>query len=185
MDTDPNPQAPRSLVLIGFMGSGKTTIGRKLQDQLGYPLVDTDQLIEEREGKTIRDIFADQGEPAFRDMETGLLEELGANSVDRRIVSTGGGIIGRERNRTLLRDLGFVVWLKVCPTEIRKRTARNKGRPLLQTEEPDDTIARLMAEREPLYRQTAHLELETTGLDLEEVCAGILDCASYHFTRTP
>lgn len=183
-EINPPPAHPaRCLVLIGFMGSGKTTVGRQLQEQLGYPLLDTDLAIEEREGRSIREIFADQGEEAFRDMESTLLSELAAQEATSRILSTGGGIIGREANRALLRQLGFVVWLKAPAETILQRTARNNARPLLQTDDPETAVKRLMAEREPLYRETSHLELETAGLDIDEVCAGILECASYHFTR--
>lgn len=184
MEPNPDLTPPRCLVLIGFMGSGKTTIGRRLQEQLGYPLLDTDHLIEERQGKSIREIFADEGEDAFRDMESSLLEELAAEPMTSRIISTGGGIIGRAANCELLRRLGFVVWLKAPAEEIGNRTARNSTRPLLQNDDPAAAIAQLMTEREPCYRATAHLELETADLDVDEVCTGILECASYHFTRS-
>lgn len=174
---------PRCLVLIGFMGSGKSSVGRKLQEQLGYTLIDTDQLIEKRQGKSIPKIFSTDGEDVFRDIECELLKELVKDSPSNRIISTGGGIILRESNRKLLRELGFVVWLKATPEEILERTSRNNHRPLLQTKDPKGAVARLMAERDSLYRDTAHLELDTKGLDIEEVCAGILDCASYHFTH--
>ena len=183
MDNEPAQTPPRTLVLIGFMGSGKSTIGRKLHEQLGYQLIDTDALIEERQGKTISKIFADQGEAAFRDMETALLEELVAHPPANRIVSTGGGIILREENRKLLQQLGFVVWLKAPAAEILERTKRNNDRPLLQTEDPEAAIKAMMSERGPLYTETAHLELDTGNLDVEEACAGILECASYHFTQ--
>ena len=183
MDNDPSQHPPRTLVLIGFMGSGKSTIGRKLHEQLGYQLIDTDVLIEERQGISISKIFADQGEPAFRDMETALLQELVANPPANRIVSTGGGIILREENRKLLQELGFVVWLKAPDAEILERTKRNNDRPLLQTEDPVAAVKKMMTERDPLYTESAHLELDTGNLDVEEACAGILECASYHFTQ--
>src|SRR6188768_2384745 len=99
---------PKNIVLIGFMGSGKSTVGRELHHRLGYPLVDMDHVIEQRAHKPITAIFADEGEEKFRDMETWLLEELGDPAGPRRIISTGGGVVGRAGNRALLRKLGYV-----------------------------------------------------------------------------
>ncbi len=176
---------PKNIVLIGFMGCGKSTVGRELHHRLGYPLVDMDQTIEERAGKPITAIFADDGEAAFRDMETALLRELNDPTAPRRIISTGGGVIGREENRALLQQLGYVVWLHAPAHVILARTAKNFNRPLLQTEDPAAKIAALMAERQPLYEQTAHLKLDTAGLCFNEVATGILECARYFFTHQP
>jgi shikimate kinase len=174
---------PKSLVLIGFMGSGKSFVGRELQSRLGYPLVDMDQTIEERAGKSINEIFAHDGEAAFRDMETNLLRELNHPDAPRRIISTGGGVIGRPENRDLLRDLGYVVWLKAPASVILDRTSKNKSRPLLHTDDPQARILSLMAERDPLYAETAHLQIDTAGLNCDEVTTGILECARYFFTH--
>jgi shikimate kinase len=173
---------PKNIVLIGFMGCGKSTVGRELQQRLGYPLVDMDQAIEEQAGKPITAIFADDGEPAFRDMETALLRELNDPSAPRRIISTGGGVVGREENRKLLKDLGYVVWLRAPTSVILERTTKNRSRPLLHTEDPAAKIEALMAERGPLYQETAHLKLDTAGLRCDEVATGILECARYFFT---
>lgn len=178
---DPNTP-PKNIVLIGFMGCGKSTVGRELQQRLGYPLVDMDQAIEQHAGKPITAIFADDGETAFRDMETALLGELNDPSAPRRIISTGGGVVGREENRKLLKDLGYVVWLRAPASVILERTTKNRNRPLLQTEDPAAKIEALMAEREPLYQETAHLKLDTAGLCSDEVATGILECARYFFT---
>lgn len=174
---------PKSLVLIGFMGSGKSTVGRALQARLGYPLVDMDQRIEESAGKAINRIFAEDGEECFRDMETRLLRELNQAEAPRRIISTGGGVIGREENRKLLREIGYVVWLKAPATTILDRTSKNNKRPLLDAENPMERIRELMAKREPLYQETAHLQIDTADLDSDEVAAGILECARYYFTH--
>lgn len=181
MNSSTNP--PENIVLIGFMGCGKTTVGRELQQRLGYPLVDMDQVIEERAGKPITAIFADDGEPAFRDMETALLRELKEPDAQRRIISTGGGAVGRAENRALLKDLGYVVWLYAPAAVILERTAKNRSRPLLHTDDPAARIQSLMAERSPLYQETAHLKLDTTGLCSTEVATGILECARYFFTN--
>lgn len=173
---------PKNIVLIGFMGSGKSTVGRELHHRLGYPLVDMDQVIEQRARKPISAIFTDEGEEAFRDMETKLLKELGTPNAPRRIISTGGGIIGREENRRLLRQLGYVVWLHAPMAVILERTAKNRERPLLHTDDPVARIETLMATRRPLYEEAAHLKVETSGLDCNELATGILESARYFFT---
>jgi shikimate kinase len=173
---------PKSLVLIGFMGSGKSTVGRELHQRLGYPLVDMDHVIEQRARRSITAIFEDEGEEAFRGMETALLEELNDPSAPRRIISTGGGVIGRERNRALLRHLGYVVWLHAPLAVILERTGRNRDRPLLHTEDPVARVEALMAVRQPLYAETAHLQVDTSGLDAGELATGILESARYFFT---
>lgn len=172
---------PENIILIGFMGSGKSTVGRELHQRLGYPLVDMDQVIEQRAGKTITEIFATEGEEAFREMETALLREFNDPSVPRRIISTGGGVIGRPENRALIKQLGYVVWLDAGPEVILERTRKNRLRPLLHTDDPEARIRALMAEREPLYQETAHLKLDTGGLDSGELTTGILECARYFF----
>ena len=176
--TDPPLQ---NIVLIGFMGSGKSTIGRDLAHTLSYAQIDTDALIEKRAGKPIPKIFADDGETAFRDLETAVLRTIADDHLQGHIISTGGGIITRPDNRTLLRQLGYVVWLVVSPEEIHRRTSRNKNRPLLNTDHPEETIHTLLTERTPAYRETAHLSIETDNLTFPEVTAGIVDSARYFF----
>ena len=178
---NPAEGIPKNIVLIGLMGCGKSTIGRKLQTMLGYPLVDTDQLIEEKAGTSIAEIFARRGEPYFRELESAVLQELSAPGTPRRIIATGGGIIGRKANRKLLSQLGYVVWLQAPVEVILQRTGRNRDRPLLQTENPREKIERLLADRSPLYHEIADLELETAGLETEEIACGILESARYHF----
>jgi len=178
---------PKNLVLIGFMGCGKSTVGRELHRTLNYPLIDTDHEIEVREGKSIKDIFASEGEPAFRNMETKLLQELADTTLDgtRRIISTGGGICNREENRNLLRRLGYVVWLHAPMDVIIERTSKNQDRPLLLTEDPSERIRTLMIQREPFYRESAHLDIDTAGLNFKEITVGILESARYFFTGHP
>ncbi len=172
---------PKNIVLIGFMGCGKSTIGRKLQQMLGYPLVDTDHLIEEKAGMPVTAIFSRRGEGFFRQLESAVLHELAAPQAPRRIVATGGGIVGRKQNRKLLQQLGFVVWLQAPVDVILERTGRSRDRPLLQTENPREKVETLLAQRTPWYRETAHLAVETQGLDAAEIAAGILESARYHF----
>lgn len=173
---------PKNIVLIGFMGSGKSIVGRELHQRLGYPLVDMDQVIEQRAGKSIAMIFSEDGENYFRDRESDLLGELCEGSTSRRIISTGGGVIGREHNCEILRQLGYVVWLQAPIQVILDRTSKNRERPLLHTEDPASRIAALMKIREPLYRATAHLKVDTAGLNSGELATGILESARYFFT---
>jgi shikimate kinase len=175
---------PKNIVLIGFMGSGKSTVGRELHQRLGYPLVDMDQVIEQRAGKSITAIFETEGEEKFRDMETQLLQELAAPTMPRRIISTGGGVVGREGNRAVLRSLGYVVWLNAPVAVILERTGKNRDRPLLQAVDPRARVEALLAVRGPLYAESSHLKVETTGLDSRELATGILESARYFFTSS-
>lgn len=169
----------KNIILIGFMGTGKSTIGRNLSQTFGYPLIDTDNFIVEQDGRSIPQIFEEEGEQAFRDMETKLLQSL--NRHTGHIIATGGGIIGRPENRQLLRKLGYVVWLIARPAEILERTSRNSNRPLLNNEDPKKTIRDLLEIRTPLYRDTAHLGIETDNLSFDEVATGIIESARYYF----
>ena len=174
---------PKNIVLIGFMGSGKSTVGRELHKRLNYPLTDMDHLIEETMGKKITEIFKEEGESAFRDFETLQLLEIAKQTDTRHIISTGGGIVIRPRNRSLLRQLGYVVWLHAPEEEIYRRTARNDERPLLNLPGARERISSLMELREPWYRETAHLKIDTVGLDFNEIASGILESARYYFTQ--
>jgi shikimate kinase len=173
---------PKNLVLIGFMGSGKSAVGRELNHRLGYPLVDMDQVLERRAGKSIAAIFAEEGEAVFRKRESDLLHELIDPSAPRRIISTGGGVVGTLGNRMALRQLGYVVWLHAPVAVIHERTSKNKDRPLLQGADPLVQIEALMAVRRPWYAEAAHLKIETAGLDCGEIATGILESARYFFT---
>lgn len=142
------PQAP-NLFLTGFMGTGKSTLGRILAYRWNRPFVDTDELIEKRAGKPIAAIFADEGEPAFRKMERDVVErhlpEAGA------VISCGGGLPVADGMAELLRSKGVVVTLFASPQAILRRTRGRTHRPLLQGEDPEAIIRKLMAEREPAY----------------------------------
>ena len=150
---------------------------------LGYPLVDTDDLIEDKAGMPISQIFSERGEDYFRQLESAVLQELASPSSPRRIISTGGGIVTRKANRRHVKQLGYVVWLKAPVDEILKRTSRNHDRPLLRTENPKEKIEQLLVERTPLYEACADLALETTELDESEIACGILESARYHFAH--
>ncbi len=174
---------PKNIVLIGFMGSGKSTVGRELHQRLGYPLIDMDRAIEESIGKKITEIFKEEGEEAFRDFESLQLLEIAKQNDKSQIISTGGGVVIRPNNRKLLHKLGYVVWLYTPIDVIFERTSRSQERPLLNHMDARERITALLAEREPWYRETAHLKIDTAGLDSKEIATGILESASYFFTH--
>lgn len=164
-----------NVVLIGFMGSGKSTMGIRLSYQLRYALEDTDRLIEARAGKSISEIFAQEGEEAFRQMETELLEKL-AEKKGQRIYSVGGGTPVRAVNRPLLKKLGTVVYLRTRPETVYERLKDDTTRPLLQGEDPLGKIRRLMAEREQAYIETADVVLDVDEMTAEQVVERIAMC---------
>ena len=174
---------PKNIVLIGFMASGKSSIGRELSQILSYPLIDTDNLVVQRAGKSIPQIFADEGEDCFRDHESAVLHALIDQKAVRHIIATGGGIIERPENRDLLRQLGYVVWLIVSPSEILRRTSRNKERPLLNNDNPEDAINTLLDHRTPIYKASAHEEIETDNLTFPEIATGVIESGRYFFSH--
>ncbi len=173
--------ALKNIVLIGFMGCGKSAIGRRLAEKLNYPVYDTDSIIEEKEKRAIKEIFATDGEDYFRALETTTLEAFVNAGRKKEIISTGGGIVIREENIRLLQRLGFVVWLDAKPETVVERLSRNTDRPLLNTENPEETIRELSLNRRPLYESSSHLRLETDGLDFDEITTGIIESARYFF----
>jgi len=163
---------PESIILTGPMGSGKTSVGRLLARRLGYQFQDLDALIVEQAGKSINQIFADDGEAAFRDRETALLSTLVGKQ--RMVLSTGGGVVVREANRRLLRAAGLVVNLVATVDVLVSRLAQANDRPLLKGDEALDVrIERIMTEREPFYAD-ADIRIDTTGKTLEDVAVLIL-----------
>jgi len=169
-----------NIVLIGFMACGKTMLGKRCARATRMKFIDTDQEIENEAGMSISAIFETVGEAGFRRRESEVLRRLGRSS--GCVVATGGGIVTVPENLPLLKNLGFVVWLHALPKAILERAGRNSKRPLLQTENPEKTIADLLETRMPLYEKAADLQIETGGLDPEEVVAGIVDSARYFFS---
>lgn len=156
-----------NIILIGFMGSGKTTTGLRLSWKLKMPVEDTDKLIEKKAGCSISEIFANRGEEAFRQMETELLQEISERSY-ARIFSVGGGTPVREENRVLLKKCGTVVYLRIQPETVFERLKDDKTRPLLQCEDPLEKIKNLMQQRREAYESCADLIIDVDGLDVEE-----------------
>ncbi len=179
----PSTAAMQNIVLIGFMGCGKTTVGQLLAEKLAWPFVDTDRLVVARARKSIPAIFKAEGEEGFRLRESAVLESL----VDGgpRVVSTGGGIVTQERNEPLLRHLGFVVCLSASEDVIFERVSRNRNRPMLHTPDPRQTVHDLLEIRRPLYARFAHMTVETAGLEPEEIAYGIMESARVFFAEGP
>lgn len=148
-----------NIILVGLPGSGKTTIGRQLARRLGLPFVDSDQVIEARLGCSIREYFEREGEDAFRDLEQTVLDEL--SQQHQGVLSTGGGSVLRPVNRQRLHERGHVVYLRSAPEDVYRRLRHDKSRPLLQVQDPLARLRALHEARDPLYREAAHLVLET------------------------
>jgi shikimate kinase len=166
------PKLDANVVLIGFMGAGKSSVGRLVADRLGFQLLDTDREITRRTGRTISEIFQSDGETAFRAIESEALVQL--EDRERLVISTGGGVVTEPRNHDVLRKLGFVVWLDADEETIFRRVSRNQKRPLLQTENPRERIRSLMEERRPMYQAAADTLVNTTGRSHADVAAEIL-----------
>ncbi len=141
----------RSIVLVGMMGAGKSTIGRRLSSRLALPFVDADSEIELAHRLSIPDIFEKYGEAYFRDGEARVIARLLESGP--AVIATGGGAVMRQETRDRIRDKAVSIWLKADPDIIMRRVRRRSDRPLLQTAEPEATVARLIRERDPVYSQ--------------------------------
>ncbi len=161
------------LVLVGMMGSGKTTVGRLAAAALQRPFLDSDEMIEAREGRTVRDIWLEQGEPVYRDLETAVLREALA-SEEPAVVAAAGGVVLREANRRLLESARVcTVRLQADPDVLIERVGRQGHRPLLD-DDPLGTLHRLAEEREPLYREVADATVDVGDRSADEIAAEVL-----------
>jgi shikimate kinase len=152
-----------SIVLIGMMGAGKSTVGAVLQRRTGIPCIDLDDVMEEKAGASIADIFTQKGESGFRDLESKILTDVPTSL--RAIIVTGGGIVQRPENQAKLRQLGTIVWLDADPEILFARATENRLRPLLASaEDPKKTFVELLLNRRPIYQQLAHVRIDTSGL---------------------
>ncbi len=156
MSSDLN--APLLISLIGLPGSGKSTVGRQLARRLQLPFVDSDHVIEQRLGCPIREFFEREGEERFRDVEAEVIDQLTRTD---GVLSTGGGAVLRQANREHLRQRAQVVYLKSTPEELMRRLRHDTQRPLLQVQDPLQRLRDLYAQRDPLYRETAHFVIDT------------------------
>jgi len=158
--------------LIGFMGVGKTAVGRYLAAVLNRRFVDVDLEVERVTGLGIPEIFARYGEPRFREEEARALARVCQHR--GQVIATGGGAVLRPENAEALRRAGVVVWLKADPEAIYRRVGSGGGRPLLAGANAQERIRELLAQREPCYRACAHMAVDTTGRSVEEVAAEIV-----------
>jgi shikimate kinase len=161
----------RNIALIGFMGAGKTSVGRAVAEQLGFEFVDTDALIESRTGKTITQIFASDGEAHFRSLEHSVVEQLATR--DKVIISTGGGLPTNQSNLDSLKTHALVVCLWASAERIWERVKHQSHRPLLQTPNPQERIQELLQTRAPFYRQ-ADVLLHTDNRSQRQVCQQVI-----------
>ncbi|MBE5950089.1 MAG: shikimate kinase [Lachnospiraceae bacterium] len=164
------PRKNRNLVLIGYMGCGKSTIGTKSARAFGFRFYDTDQLIEENEGCTIAELFTQKGEPYFRMCETELIKGL-IRKPKGMVIATGGGLPMTEENRSLLKKLGTVVYIKCGIDTLVSRLTGDTKRPLLAEGELESKVRTMMKLREPVYESVADVVLETDGKSFyETIC---------------
>ena len=163
----------KNYVLVGYMGCGKTTVGKNLARICNMKFLDTDELIEEKQGRKISDIFATDGEQAFRDMETMVLQEMLNQKKTGYVISTGGGMPVREENRELLKKLGMVFYLKAKPETVYERVKGDTKRPLLQCEDPLGRIRTMQEQREAAYKDAAHYVVEVDEYKQSEIAEQI------------
>ncbi len=161
-----------NLVLLGFMGTGKSAVGRRVAALAQAPFLEMDEELASRAGRPIPRIFAEEGEPAFRDMESRLAEEWGKR--EGAVISCGGGVVLREENLRALGRNGLLVCLSARPEVILKRTSRSKNRPLLAGEDPERKIRDLLAVRAPAYAKI-QIQIDTSDAPLDTLAARLLD----------
>ena len=170
---------PRSIVLVGLMGAGKSTVGRRLAGRLGLMFKDADHEIEAAAGLTIPDIFAIYGEPSFRDGEERVIARL--LRAGPLVLATGGGAYLREATRARVAESGVSVWLKADLDVLMRRVRKRGNRPLLQTEDPEATMRALMGARHPVYAE-ADVVVHSRDVSHDRVVQDVLECLDAHLT---
>ncbi len=165
------PRRIRNLALIGFMGTGKSTIGRIVADELKFKFLDTDHMIESRTGKTVSQIFADTGEKNFRELEQSVVNEVAG--VEKTVIACGGGLAANQENLDSLKTHALVVCLWLSPEKIWERVRHQSHRPLLQDKDPLGKIRALLAAREAFYKQ-ADVLVNTEMRSAREVAQHVL-----------
>lgn len=164
----------KNIILVGFMGTGKTTIATKLANRLNVRYVSTDDMIEKKEGRTINEIFTDSGEDYFRDVESAVVRE--ASGMTNVVIDAGGGAVIREENMANFRSNGIVICLTADEGSILERTKKYKHRPLLNVEDPKRKIKDLLAKRAPFYAKADHC-IDTGKLTIRQVVDEIVKIA--------
>lgn len=163
-----------NIILIGFMGCGKTSVGKQLAQKLSYEFLDTDEEIEKRQKMTISKIFAEKGEEYFRELETQVLEEM-LPTVKQTVISTGGGLPLREKNAKILKDLGVVIYLKATKETTLERVYMDRSRPILAGDNLEERIDNLLKTRAPSYEAAAHTEVVTDHRTYSSIITDILE----------
>lgn len=156
----------KNIILIGFMGAGKTDVAMGLSKRLGIPVIDTDSMIEKEQGMSISEIFAKKGEPYFRDLETALLKSL--SNAEGNVISTGGGMVLRDENVKALKSLGPLVLLSARPEVVMLRLLGKTDRPLLSGKDRQKKIEKLLLERRPIYEKAADLAVDTSDISVDD-----------------
>lgn len=162
----------KNLFLIGYMGTGKSTVASYLAKQYDLDIVEMDQVIVEREGKSIEDIFATHGENYFRDIESKLLEDI--QSEKNKVVSCGGGVVLRDQNVTVMKKSGHIVLLTAVPQTILERVKDDEARPLLKGNKTVEFIQDMMEKRRPYYESAADVVIDTDGKTVACICDEIM-----------
>ncbi len=162
-----------NIILIGFMGSGKTSVGRQLAKKLQYSFCDTDELIEKENKTSVRNVFSAYGEEYFRKLETATISDLYKN-MTRTVLSTGGGLPITEGNDRLLRRLGHVIYLKASQETLMKRLQGYTSRPLLAGENVEEKVYDLLQQRTPIYEKAAHFSVSTDHKNFNEIIDEII-----------
>jgi shikimate kinase len=167
----PERKKPKNIFLVGFMGAGKTTVGRVLARRLGWRYCDSDKVIETKAGKTVSEIFSSHGEPRFRDLESETLLSLAGK--EKQVVATGGGAVMREENMRAMKKGGVTVYLKAPMSVIWERIKHSRTRPLLSVDNPFEAAEELLRKRIPFY-ETADITVDTSQLTPEEAADEIM-----------
>lgn len=163
-----------NIILIGYMGCGKTSLGKKLSYKERIALLDTDKMIEQKQGMTVSEIFDEKGEGAFRVMETECLKEIMGYS-EKYVISVGGGLPVKEENRELLKELGSVVYLRAKPDTIYERLKNDTSRPLLRGDDPKGKIESMIKQRDPVYELAADCIVDVDEKGYEVIIGEILE----------
>lgn len=175
----PSWRLPRTLVLVGLMGTGKSAIGRRIAGRLGLPFADADQAIEAAAGCPIEDIFEQYGEPAFRDVERRVIARLLHDPP--HVLATGGGAFMDEGTRALIAERGLSLWLRADLEVLLARTARRSHRPLLKRGDPREILGRLIEQRYPVYA-LADLTVDSREVPVEETVERVLQAIETHLS---
>lgn len=163
----------KHIFLIGFMGSGKSTVARRMRNGYGFQLIEMDQAIEKEQGMRISDIFQKYGEEYFRDLETSYLKKI--EQEEACVVSCGGGVALRKENVEIMQKCGMIVWLNASPQIILERVKRNDKRPLLRNRKTIEDITAMMEARRPIYENAAQLVVTIDGKESRDVAKEIVE----------